>query len=296
LLNIRKIQGEDQANEKTYPRTRLLTEYVSTLTDKAQKMIKADQFAIAIQLLDEINWVVNRFGYVLSNETVSFIQNLRSKVGNQACFEKHRQYQIFILTAEKFMSRNDYRHAKISLEKAKKYVSNNAECGFDLAQIKNTLLRIEQPALYQKMVEDIKQQAVDNKFEEALSTYQNILNSVSDSVLSKFNIPLKKIDEIAIDVNYMPFIHYVATNLAQNGYPNRSFGLITILYDSKYNRELTEEAQAELGASLAKEFFIKDPSVESSQLYLGYTLDKKWSKPFINAYKKKWKEMQIVAE
>lgn len=292
LLTIRKRVGVNQANDETFHRTRLLTEYVGSLTDKAQRMIEADQFIIAMQLLGEVDWVVKRFGYVLSNEILTFIQTLRSRVGNQACFEKHRQYQIYMLAAEKFMSNNDYRHAKVTLEKAQKWAVVYKECGFDLANVKKILTRIEQPAYYQNKMEEIKQLAIDNRFDEAYAAYESIDAAVFDSILHKFNLANLKIDEIAIQINYMPFIQYVAKSLAQQGHPNRSFGLITLLYDSHYTRELTKDAQTELGASLAKEFFIKDPSVESAQLYLGYTLDKKWSKPFIKAYKKKWKEMQ----
>lgn len=296
LLVIRKRANIEQAKDENFHRTRLLTDYVAGLTEKADRMIKAEQFIIAVQLLNEIDWVVNRFGYVLSSEIEAFIVSLRSKVGSQACFDKNKKLQIYLLAAEIHLKRKDFLHAEQSFNKAKSLISKNSECGFDLENVKKQLAKIEQAAYYQRDVRKIKSLAVDNEFEKALEVYDALIMVVSDSILQRTELQLDKIGDLAIQLNYLPFIQYTAKVLAERGYPNQSFGLITILYDSEFNRELTEPAQKELGASLAKEFFIKNPSVESSQLYLGYILHKKWSKPFIKAYKKKWKEMQVTVE
>ncbi len=295
-ITIRKNSSFEEAKDEKFQKTRLLTDYISMLADKSERMLNADQVIISTQLLQEIDWVVSHFAFVLSEQQKKFVSKLRQKIGTQACYEKNQQKQIYQIAGQKFIQRNNYPYAKKSLEKALAIIQNNPDCGFDSQTIKEELKRIAPAAGYQEQIEQLKEFAVNNKFAEAVKIFDQADSKYNDSILNKFGIEKMKLHEVAKSIAYLPFIHYAAKVLAERGKPNDSFGLITYLYKNEYDHKLSHPAQKELGASLAKEFYIKDPSEESANLYKGYIIEKKWSKPFKIAFQKQWKEMQIESE
>lgn len=295
-LTIQLNHSLEEAKDEKYQRTRILTEYVSTLFEKADRMLRAEQLVIAANLLSEIDWVVNHFGYVLNDDQNSFYADLRESLGEQACFESYQQFRIYMLAGEKFESRNDYPHAKSSYQKASKLAKSKTQCGFDVEVVTKRIDSILIVADYQNNYEKLNQYALDNKFDMAIQEYDYIQNNYSDSLLQKFNVELNNLNDIAIQLGYLPFVHHAAQVLAERGFPNESFGLITYLYQHDFDFKLSVPAQQALGASLAKEFYIKDPSEESAARASAYVIDKKWSKPFIKSFEKKWKDMQIEFE
>lgn len=295
-ITLRKNSSVEQANDEKFQKTRLLTDYVSMLADKSERMLNAEQVVIATQLLQEIDWVVARFEYVLSDGQQDYLNQLRQKIGTQACYKKSQQKQIYQIAAQTFKRRNDYPHAKQSLETALGIIQNNKDCGFNPKEIKDEIKRITPAADYQEQLNRLKEFAVNNKFDDAIRIYDQIKADYNDSALNKFDIEIISLNEMAKNLNYLPFVHHAAKVLAERGKPNDSFGLITYLYKNEYDHKLSYPAQKELGASLAKEFYIKDPSEESGSLYKGYIIENKWSKPFKKAFQKQWKEMQIESE
>ena len=295
-ITIRKNHNFDQAKDENFQRTRLLTDYITSLSEKADRMLNADQVVIATELVQEIDWVIHRFDFVLNNTQQTFVDDLREKIGRQVCYKRYQKLQIYEIAAEKFMSRNDYPHAEESLKKGLKLIKNNPGCGFDEEGIKNNLKRIADVADYQRELLKLKSMAVNNRFQDAISTYDFIRNNFNDTLLEPFGIEFVELSSLAKELGYLPFVHHAAKVLAEWGQPNASFGLITYLYKHNFDHQLSVPAQEELGASLAKEFYIKDPSDKSAQLYEGYIIEKKWSKPFKKAFQRQWKTMQIATD
>jgi len=295
-LTIRKKNGIDEARDENFQRTRLLTDYVTSLAEKAERMLRAEQIVIATELVQEIDWVLNRFNFVLNDSQQDFVNKLREKIGRQACYKRHKKLSIYTIAAEKFMVRKDYPHAQESFEKALTLIKNNPGCGFNAEKLKQELKRIADAAAYQRHVKVFRDSAVNNNFESAIAEYDVIKNKFNDSLLKPFDLEFQTLANAAQETNYLPFMHHAAKVLAERGQPNESFGLITVLYKSDFDYQLSKPAQEALGASLAKEFYIKDPSDESAQLYEGYVIDKKWSKPFKKAFKRQWKIMQTATE
>ncbi|PLX21244.1 MAG: hypothetical protein C0599_08165 [Salinivirgaceae bacterium] len=295
-LTIQRNYSLEEANDEKFQRTRILTDYVSMLFEKADRMLRAEQLVIAANLLGEIDWVVNHFGYILNDEQNSFYSELREILGKQACFENYQQFNIYMLAAEKFETRKDYPHAKSSYQKAEKLAKSNTKCGFDVEIVKNKITRIETVAAYQNAYARLKDYALSNEFDKAIEEYDFIHGNYTDSLLQKFEVELPDLSSIAIQLGYLPFVHHSAQVLAKRGFPNESFGLITYLYQHNFDFNLSVPAQEALGASLAKEFYISDPSEESAARYSAYVIDKKWSKPFKKAFERKWKAMQVEFE
>jgi hypothetical protein len=295
-LTIQRKYSVAEAKDEKFQRTRILTEYVSMLFEKADRMLKAEQLVIASNLLSEIDWVVNHFGYVLSEGQNSFYAGLRESLGKQACFENYHQFRIYMLAAKKFELRKDFPHARASYLKAEKLAKTNTQCGFDIDNVKKQIDSIKNVADYQIGYNNFIKYAVDNEFEKAIQEYDFIQDNYSDSTLQLFNVEMVKLNETARQLEYLPFVHYAAKMLAERGFPNESFGLITYLYQKDFDFNLSIPAQQALGASLAKEFYIKDPSEESAARASAYIIDKKWSKPFKKSFDKKWKDMQTEFE
>jgi hypothetical protein len=295
-LTIQKNYSVPEARDEKFQKTRLLTEYVSMLFEKADRMLKANQVIIAANLISEIEWVVSHFGYVLNENQSSFLATLREKIGQQACFENYHQFKIYELAGEKFEERKDYPHALSSYKKAQNLAKNNTECRFDLESIKAKIKRISEIADYQTNYMNLKKNALDNMFEMAIQQYDIMEESFNDSVIQQFGLEPLKLDQIAIRIGYLPFVHHAAMVMAKRGFPNESFGLITYLYQHSFDYSLSIPAQEALGFSLAKEFYINDPSEESAARSTAYVIEKKWSKPFKKSFEKKWKAMQIEFE
>ncbi len=295
-ITIRKTHGIDEARDENFQRTRLLTDYITSLAEKAERMLRADQVVIATELVQEIDWVINRFNFVLNDTQEKFVNELREKIGRQACYKRHKQLRIYVIAAEKFMSRKDYPHAEQSYEKALALIKNNPECGFDADPLKTEIQKISNVADFQKNIQEFKTFAVNNQFTHAIDKFDLINNKYHDSLLKPFNLEVESLATLAQEIGYLPFIHHTAKVLAERGQSNESFGLITYLYKHDFDHQLSVPAQEALGASLAKEFYINDPSEESAQLYEGYVIDKKWSKPFKKAFKRQWKIMQTTSE
>lgn len=295
-LTIQRNYNLDEARDEKFQKTRLLTDYVSMLFEKADRMLRADQIVIAANLIVEIEWVVNHFGYVLNETQSSYFSTLKEKIGQQVCFEKYHQFKIYMLAGEKFEERKDYPHALNSYKKAQTLAKTNTECRFDIELVKNEIKKITEIADYQSQYNELKQLVLDNKFDEAIQQYDQIESSFKDSLIEQFNLEPGKLDQIAIQISYLPFVHHAAMVLAKRGFSNESFGLITHLYQHNFDYNLSIPAQEALGSSLAKEFYINDPSEESAARSTAYVIEKKWSKPFKKSFEKKWKAMQIEYE
>jgi tetratricopeptide (TPR) repeat protein len=266
-LTIRLRNGLDKTNDHNFQRMRLLTDYVASLSDKASRMFRAGQIVIATQLLNEIDWVVSHFKIAINDDQQSFINTLREKIGSEACYEKTTQVRIYTMSAETFISKKDFVHAEEAYEKALDLMKKNTGCGFDIQATKKKKEHIDQVAAYQRDLAVMRQFALDNKFQAAIDKHDAIKNSYSDSLLQRHEVEIMPLGKYALNLAYEPFVHYAAKILAQRGYPGESFNLIVWLYKHTFSRELSAPAQQELGKTLAKEFYIKNPSPESAQLY-----------------------------
>lgn len=256
----------------------------------AQSMVAANNLANARQILLQIIDEQSSYGLADNSQLTKTIDNLKQSIFSKQCMNVQSEYDQNMKSAydyaknKNFIAANEY--FKIALQTAEK----NRDCQINAESAQKGLDYTQNPAEYQRKMEQINAWIYNSSFENATAEYEALTDFYKNNNLSGYQI-----DHVSLPVfisrSNNQYIHWGADYMAKKNDFNSAFFLLDQLKQKAYDPNLTRSLQKQVAIVYALNDYKANPGLNPKVKVLDYTKGDNWFSCFARHYRKQYKKL-----
>ncbi|MFC6998302.1 tetratricopeptide repeat protein [Rufibacter roseus] len=256
-----------------------------------QQYASLNQLAQARTTAAQINSLLVKYSLVNDRDLDVKYRALSTAIFSQECANAQSTYDQHYQRSLQYSSEGNYAQAAAELDKAIASAKGNAGCSISFATADLELNRIDAPAHYQELLQEVATLMNQSKFADAIKVYQEAGRHFEARDVHGFGLRHASLQEYALQSSNKSFVVEVARHKASNGDATEAIALIRRLSDLKLAKYNLNQLQKFVGETLAIRDVRTNPEGNYKQLAASYTGGDKALKKLGKAYEKKFKKL-----
>lgn len=264
---------------------------ILALIESGQKQANANQLPQARTAAAEVTALQVKYGLISDKDLDTRFKTLSKSIFSQQCANAQAAYDKSYQEALHWSTDKQFSQAWKALENAIAQAKQNAGCSIATATAEVEMARIEAPARYQQLLEEVSTLVSQNQMAQAVQTYQQAQEFYQAHGVARFGVSHEPLQVYGVRHTNKSFVAEVTKYAASNGDATAAIDLLKRLASLDYARYNFNQLQELVGEQLAIRDAQANPKADYKQLAETYTGGNKDFKKLSKAYQKKFKKL-----